>query len=99
MFICEIWLFEWFIPQFCTSDMSKYGYLGNVSEGPFDFEITRVDCIFNRTEKTHRITIFLPFTPPHCLTKIFLYLLYEPIIAHRMYSVSSCSIESDGVNL
>ena len=43
MFICEIWLFDWYFPQFCKSDMSKYGYLG-VSEGPFNFEITRVDC-------------------------------------------------------
>ena len=41
MFICEIWLFDWYFPQYCTSDMSKYGYL----EGPFDFEIARVACI------------------------------------------------------
>ena len=27
MFICEIWLFVWYFPQFCTSDMSKYRYL------------------------------------------------------------------------
>ena len=27
MFICEIWLFDWYFTQFCTSDMSKYGYL------------------------------------------------------------------------
>ena len=27
MFICEIWLFGWYFPQLCTSDMSKYGYL------------------------------------------------------------------------
>ena len=27
MFICEIWLFSCYFPQFCTSDMSKYGYL------------------------------------------------------------------------
>ena len=27
MFICEIWLFDWYFPQFCSSDMSKYGYL------------------------------------------------------------------------
>ena len=27
MFICDIWLFFWYFPQFCTSDMSKYGYL------------------------------------------------------------------------
>ena len=27
MFICEIWLFDWYFPQFCTSDMSKYRYL------------------------------------------------------------------------
>ena len=27
MFICEIWLFDWYFPQFCKSDVSKYGYL------------------------------------------------------------------------
>ena len=27
MFICEIWLFVWYFPQFYTSNMSKYGYL------------------------------------------------------------------------
>ena len=27
--------------------MSRYGYLELFFEGPFDFEITRVDCIFN----------------------------------------------------
>ena len=43
MFICEIWLFDLYFPQFCTSDMSKYGYLEG-TEGTFDFEITRVDC-------------------------------------------------------
>ena len=26
MFICIIWLFDWYFAQFCTSDMSKYGY-------------------------------------------------------------------------
>ena len=44
MFIWEICLFIWYFPQFCTSDMSKYGYL-SVSEGPFDFEITKVGCM------------------------------------------------------
>ena len=27
MFICEIWLFDWYFPQLCKSDMLKYGYL------------------------------------------------------------------------
>ena len=26
IFICEIWLFGLYFPQFCKSDMSKYGY-------------------------------------------------------------------------
>ena len=29
--------------------MSKYGYLELFFEGPFDFEITRVDCIINKS--------------------------------------------------
>ena len=45
MFICEIWLFHCYIPQFSKSDMSKYRISRSVSESPFDFEITRVDCI------------------------------------------------------
>ena len=31
-------------PQYYKSDMSKYGYLELFFEGPFDFEITGVDC-------------------------------------------------------
>ena len=27
MFICEIWLLDWYFPQFCKSDMLKYGHL------------------------------------------------------------------------
>ena len=34
----------YFFPQFCKSDMSRYGYL-EVFQSPLDFEITRVDCI------------------------------------------------------
>ena len=44
-FIREIWIFDFF-PQFYKSDMSKYGYLEVFQESPFDFEITRVDCIY-----------------------------------------------------
>ena len=33
MFICEIWLFDWYFAQFCTSDMSKYGYLEEFFRG------------------------------------------------------------------
>ena len=40
MFICEIWLFVWYFPQFCTSDMSKYGYLEVFQRAP-----SRVDYI------------------------------------------------------
>ena len=43
MFICEIWLFDFF-SQFYKSDRSKYGYHEVFQRGPFDFEITRVDC-------------------------------------------------------
>ena len=27
MFMYEIWLFDWYFPPFCKSDMSKYRYL------------------------------------------------------------------------
>ena len=37
MFICEIWLFDWYLPQFYTSDMSNYRYL-EVFQGVFDCE-------------------------------------------------------------
>ena len=44
MLICKIWLFDWYFPQFCKSDI-EVRISRSVSEGPFDFEITRVDCI------------------------------------------------------
>ena len=33
MFKCEIWFLDWYFPQFCTSDMSKYNvqwYMYNI---------------------------------------------------------------------
>ena len=27
MFICEVWMFDLFFPQFCKSNMLKYGCL------------------------------------------------------------------------
>ena len=27
IYICKLWLFDSFFPQFCISDMSRYGYL------------------------------------------------------------------------
>ena len=38
-----MWLFDLFFPQFCKSDISRYGYL-KVFQSPLDVEITRVDC-------------------------------------------------------
>ena len=45
MFVCEIWLFDWSFPQ----SILQIWYVevrisGSVSEDPFDFEITIVDC-------------------------------------------------------
>ena len=42
MFICVIRLFNWYFPQFCESEVQ---ISRSVSEGLFEFEITRVDCI------------------------------------------------------
>ena len=44
IFISEMWWFDLFIPKFCKSDMSRYGYL-EVFQSPMDFEITKVDSI------------------------------------------------------
>ena len=44
MFICEILLFDWYFPQFCTSGNVEVWISRSVSEGPFDFEIMKVDC-------------------------------------------------------
>ena len=41
MFICEIWLFDWYFPQFSKSDMSKYGYLEVFQRVP---STSRVHC-------------------------------------------------------
>ena len=44
MFICEIWLFNWYFLNsahlICRS--TDISVIISVSEGPFDFEITRV---------------------------------------------------------
>ena len=79
MFICEIWLFVWYFPQFCTSDMSKYGYLGSVTAGPFDFEITRVHCtfLFNASQqKLHTTCIFVKHSNYHIMNIGFNFIVY-----------------------
>ena len=49
--INEMWVFDLFFPQFCKSDMSRYGDLE--VESPLDFKITRVNCRFGyNTSKT-----------------------------------------------
>ena len=47
IYICYMWLFELFLPQFCKSDMVRISQ--SISESPFEFEITRADCINFRT--------------------------------------------------
>ena len=49
MFICEMWLFDLFFPQFCKSEMLMYRYL-KVFQRPLDFEITRVDLNVKKQE-------------------------------------------------
>ena len=44
MFICEIWLFKWFFRSILHILYVEVRLSRNVSEGPFDFEISRVDC-------------------------------------------------------
>ena len=41
-------------PQFCKSDMSRYGYL-EIFQSLLDFEITRVDLLFGRVWQTSRV--------------------------------------------
>ena len=50
MFICETWLFDWYFPQFYKSDVR---ISRSVLEGPFDFMITRVDCILEYDVKKY----------------------------------------------
>ena len=49
---------NYFFPQICKSDMSRYGYL-EVFHSPVDFEITRVDCTW--TLKNKPVTFALYF--------------------------------------
>ena len=44
--ICEIWLFELCFPQYTAYVEVRISR--SVEEGPFDFEITRADCIFHK---------------------------------------------------
>ena len=59
MFICEIWLFNRYFPQYCKSDMSKYGYLEPFQRVPSNLEITRVDYTTKFQKNT--ANIFLTF--------------------------------------
>ena len=54
MLICEIWLFDLYFPQFCKSDMSKYGYHEVFQRVPSSSKKTRVDC----TYKSNSIDIY-----------------------------------------
>ena len=58
--ICKNWLFKLFYPQYYKSDMSVR-ISRTVFEGPFDFEITRVDCIYILNVLLHvqRFRLFL----------------------------------------
>ena len=49
MFISEIWLFVWYFPQFCTSDMSKYGYLEVFQRVPSTSRC-RKSAVFDNTD-------------------------------------------------
>ena len=49
IFICEMWLFDLFIPQFCKSDMSRYSYPEVFQRVPWA-EISKVDYISDLTE-------------------------------------------------
>ena len=49
MFISEIWMFVWYFPQFCTSDMSKYGYL-EVFQGVPSTSRYRKSTVFDNTD-------------------------------------------------
>ena len=48
MFICEIWLFVQYFPQFCKSDDVEVQISGSVSEGPFDSE-SRLFTVIDNT--------------------------------------------------
>ena len=56
-YICQMWLFELFFPQFCNSDMSKYGHLEVFQRVPWNsgwrestvfFNILSITCDFKQ---------------------------------------------------
>ena len=83
MFICEIWLFDWFFPQFCTSD--EVWISRSVSEGPLDFEITRVDCkIFSGCLLFQRIDFVLSFV---IFLFIYLFTYFSQMHVYRYHNL------------
>ena len=55
MYICEMWLFDSFFLNsanliYRSTDIIKF------FRGPFDFEITRVDCILHRNPCKQRVS-------------------------------------------
>ena len=57
MFICEIGLFDWYLPQsenlICRCRISR-----SDSEGPFDFEIARVDYTWKYLALVYRLMYY-----------------------------------------
>ena len=74
-----IWLFNRYFPQYCKSDnYVEVRISRTVSEGPFDIEITRVDCsfvtmitpFFYSIEKSFQTCKFVNLNYPPCQYKM-----------------------------
>ena len=60
MFICEMWLFDWYFPKFFKSDMSKYRYLEVFQRAPSTLRYRELNVLFDRVEVYSCVWIIFP---------------------------------------
>ena len=64
MFISDICLFVWYFPHFCTSDMSKYGYLEVFQRVPSTSRYRESTVPVNDT--VFELHVFWPYDTERC---------------------------------
>ena len=82
MFLCDIWLFDWYFPQFCTSDMSKYEYLEVFRRVP-------------STSRSRESTVFCNKNCTYLCDIILVCLMMSNFISMTLDSVTSFSCIKD----
>ena len=80
MFICEIVLFDWYFPQNCTSDMSKYGYLEVFQRVPSTSRLRESTLYELATHKNKNVSLYCVWY--HCKGEMYSFHYIHNICQH-----------------